>query len=176
MWLQQDSSPQPVVNHLTNQAIKILKASKQKERIQCSTMYIMLKWKLQIEKIEDICSKLDNLSFVHFIFTLKIIKTLRWRNDIPICKKELFELKLLALIMTESGNDFCLIFVSILTNHPFFLPEIKQGKNVLFHVLGWKKTSTSLSHDAFSTALNHLPFPLLQALGVVHMNESRHSR
>ena len=122
----------------------------------------MLKWKLQIEKIEDldIWSKLDNLSFVHFIFTLKIIKNLRWRNGIPICKKELFELKLLALIMTGSGDDFCLIFVSILTNHPFFLPEIKQGKNVLVHVLGWKKTSTSLSHDAFSTALNRLSFPL----------------
>ena len=74
MWLQRDSNPQPVVNHLVNQAIKILKASKQKERIRCSTMYIMLKWKLQIEKIEDldIWSKLDNLSFVHFIFTLKL--------------------------------------------------------------------------------------------------------
>ena len=40
-------------------------------------MYIMLKWKLQIEKIEDldIWSKLGNLSFVHFIFTLKLSKT-----------------------------------------------------------------------------------------------------
>ena len=48
----------------------------------------------------------------------------RWRNGIPICEKELFELELLALIMTRRGEDLSPIFASISTNHPFLLPQM----------------------------------------------------